>query len=381
MADQTLTAYNPSWRDQLAGWMLGDDPSQERARFVQGLVGSRGLGPTGASVSDFIPGVSNVLGAQEAAQQGDYKGAAMAAIPLPGISAEQRVAGAAEKEAEEAAQRGITAYHGSPHSFDKFDISKIGTGEGAQAYGHGLYFAESEPVAKSYRDALAKDALMMDNRKIVPEAGSPEDIALAHLADAKYQQSSSPWAHADRGMRLALDDASPANKDKFIAARQVLADWQEMGAEPTTAGSMYQVRINAEPQEFLDWDKPIGEQSQKIKDAFFYDKKPEFVGPIKGSEAYLRFVGHDGPGKPVDLRPATQMMVEKGIPGISYLDQGSRGAGEGTKNYVVFNDKLIDIMKKYGIAPIMAGGMLAGVHGNDGNTYSLTPVDHDPFAQ
>ena len=41
----------------------------------------------------------------------------------------------------------ITAYHGSPHSFDQFDLSKIGTGEGAQSYGSGLYFAENEGTA------------------------------------------------------------------------------------------------------------------------------------------------------------------------------------------------------------------------------------------
>ncbi len=53
---------------------------------------------------------------------------------------------------------GIRAYHGSPHDFDRFDISKIGTGEGAQAYGPGLYFAEREGVAKSYRDNLQRPA-------------------------------------------------------------------------------------------------------------------------------------------------------------------------------------------------------------------------------
>ena len=37
--------------------------------------------------------------------------------------------------------KGFTAYHGSPHAFDQFDLSKIGTGEGAQAYGHGMYLA------------------------------------------------------------------------------------------------------------------------------------------------------------------------------------------------------------------------------------------------
>ena len=44
----------------------------------------------------------------------------------------------------------ITTYHGSPHDFDEFDMSKIGTGEGAQAYGHGLYFAENENVANIF---------------------------------------------------------------------------------------------------------------------------------------------------------------------------------------------------------------------------------------
>ena len=52
--------------------------------------------------------------------------------------------------------QGITAYHGSPHEFDQFDLSKIGTGEGAQSYGHGLYFAEAEPVAVGYRNKLVE---------------------------------------------------------------------------------------------------------------------------------------------------------------------------------------------------------------------------------
>ena len=52
---------------------------------------------------------------------------------------------------------GITVYHGSPHKFTKLDSSKIGTGEGAQAYGDGLYFAESPDVAKSYQTALSAD--------------------------------------------------------------------------------------------------------------------------------------------------------------------------------------------------------------------------------
>src|SRR5262249_29620107 len=46
---------------------------------------------------------------------------------------------------------GIEAYHGSRHDFARFDASKIGTGEGAQSYGHGLYFAEEPKVGEAYR--------------------------------------------------------------------------------------------------------------------------------------------------------------------------------------------------------------------------------------
>ena len=50
----------------------------------------------------------------------------------------------------------ITAWHGSPHTFDRFDVNRIGTGEGGQAFGHGLYFAESATVGEHYRRALRR---------------------------------------------------------------------------------------------------------------------------------------------------------------------------------------------------------------------------------
>ena len=49
----------------------------------------------------------------------------------------------------------MTAWHGSPHKFDKFSTEAIGTGEGAQAFGHGLYFAGKKEVADNYRKLLA----------------------------------------------------------------------------------------------------------------------------------------------------------------------------------------------------------------------------------
>ena len=46
-------------------------------------------------------------------------------------------------------------------------------------------------------------------------------------------------------------------------------------------------------------------------------------------------------------REASQKLLEASIPGIKYLDQHSRDAGAGSKNYVIFNDKLIDVNRRY----------------------------------
>lgn len=48
------------------------------------------------------------------------------------------------------------AWHGSPHDFDEFDLGAIGTGEGNQAHGWGLYFAKDKKVSKLYKEVLSK---------------------------------------------------------------------------------------------------------------------------------------------------------------------------------------------------------------------------------
>ena len=49
-----------------------------------------------------------------------------------------------------------SAWHGSPHDFDEFDLGAIGTGEGNQAHGWGLYFAKDKKVSKLYKEVLSK---------------------------------------------------------------------------------------------------------------------------------------------------------------------------------------------------------------------------------
>ena len=144
----------------------------------------------------------------------------------------------------------------------------------------------------------------------------------------------------------------------------VVSKANDLGLKPHT-GKTYEVNINADPEHFLDWDKPLNEQSPQVQ---------EMLGKVSSiAPEYLKSKNLTG-GQIVPQTPqGVQEMAQAGIPGIKYLDQGSRGTGTGTSNYVVFNDKLVNIVKKYGMAGLIAGG---AAH------YSTTPVDHQPeFAQ
>lgn len=231
----------------------------------------------------------------------------------------------------------IRAFHGSPFNFSRFDMSKIGAGEGAQAYGHGLYFAEAEDVARAYRDTLAPPAVDTGYHNIDVE------LAKVHGGD---------WA----AFKAAYPNPPPALK-------AAIADIEARGATGATpSGHMYEVDINADPQRLLDWDKPLSEQpgmAEKLPRTGQYQP----VGEALRRAYRNRFFGGDLIGaREASPAEVSQHLQQTGIPGIRYLDWGSRGGieGERTSNYVVFDDKLIDILRKYGIVPPLAGaGALA----------------------
>lgn len=247
--------------------------------------------------------------------------------------------------------KGIKAFHGSPHDFEKFDISKIGTGEGAQAYGHGLYFAENEGVAKGYRDIL-QDKNFVDPEKLARVAA---DAAGGPLSDGSVMfkgrlWSPSDWVDAFKTGKLSGHDFGPHARTKM---------------EDALKGRMYEVQIHADPEDFLDWDKPLSQQSEKVRQALekFGAVEGEVHPPI-GSQAYEKVVDKTDAMKRGSLPykdrrvVASKQLLEQGIPGIKYLDQGSRASGDGTRNYVVFDDKLISIVKKYGIAAALGAGLI-----------------------
>jgi GNAT superfamily N-acetyltransferase len=84
-----LRAYDPTWRDRLAGLLMGDGrASPERRAVVRGLLGSTGLGTTGMGLLDATPAGMPLAAndAHDSLRQGDYVSGAIGAMALiPGL--------------------------------------------------------------------------------------------------------------------------------------------------------------------------------------------------------------------------------------------------------------------------------------------------------
>lgn len=253
----------------------------------------------------------------------------------------------------------IKAYHGSPHRFDRFDMSKIGTGEGAQAYGHGLYFAEKEGTAKAYRQQLSGDNI--EARNFFKDGSIVDGIGniIVGSKEAARQAVPMPSDHANqiaqdiedwvkKGRKAGTFLKSHEVHEPYRAAYEAAAKAWEGVTYKKNKGALYTTRLDVDPEDLLDWDAPLSQQSEKVRAAL----ESSDYGRMAVSTARTSGFGTADPtGEQIyqALQPygekgaSTQRLREAGIPGIRYLDQGSRASGEGTRNFVIFDDKLISI--------------------------------------
>lgn len=304
---------------------------QPRTETAQGILGA--IGRTIAPAVNYAGG--NIE--RSAQQAGEYAGpagyAAVKTLPTVLQTLVDR-----PKIGSAVTRNDITAYHGTPHDFDRFDLSKIGTGEGAQVYGHGLYFADSPDVAKTYRDTLVQDRV-----------GPASSLLARHGGDIDAAISSAR-AEADRlkGLNLTGDGLKRANS--MIAAQEDnISTLMAMKTGGASSGRLYTVDIPDEHvAKMLDWDKPLSEQSKGVIAAIQAQSGPDIWEKIKGmrGQDYYESYWDAGVGGSRGGVQASASLADMGIPGIRYLDQGSRGAGSGTRNTVVFDDKIIKILKK-----------------------------------
>lgn len=246
----------------------------------------------------------------------------------------------------------LDVYHGSPYKFDRFDASKIGTGEGAQAYGDGLYTAEARDLATTYR------------RKLTAPDGTPVK-------------------NPDQSIQLSIGrlqnqiDQLKASSDP--SAQSMIRAYQNRINELDANGYLYKVDLpDNQIAKMLDWDKPLSQQSPEVQTAMvdrlkaipedsfsdwtqaaYRDKAIDaFTNPessdITGGGLYkflqAQLVGLN-PNSAVGSKGqdlASDYLRQAGIPGIRYLDGGSRGTGAGTSNFVVFpgNENMLTILER-----------------------------------
>jgi len=233
----------------------------------------------------------------------------------------------------------VKAFHGTPHKVDKFSMDKIGTGEGAQAYGHGLYFAENEGVASGYKNILG-NSIFIDGKPV--SANSDGVVAsYLHKTDGNADQAMSILKQDILDLRSSdkhIDAIRASSAEKALVEMESLHDAGRIQARGQ--GNLYNVNLGVEPEDLLDWDAPLSEQLVKEIQQDF----PSYMASgmpnkqVKNPDAYY-FLSEKLGGDAA----ASQYLRNKGIPGIKYLDGNSRSVGEGTRNFVIFDEELIDI--------------------------------------
>lgn len=305
--------------------------------------------------------------------------------------------------------KAMIAYHGTPHRFPAtpenplgvFDASKIGTGEGAQAYGHGIYFTENPEVGKYYKEYLSGQG----GYKLVDEKGKDvtfNDLSSESLAEIYLNGAGGNYDKAKKEL-MSLAESSEEYAPTYIKAVNAIDALKQQGikAVPKGEGSLYTTDLPDEMiDRMLDWDKPLSEQPTAVREALRrritsveptdkfdmggnavlrdnrlgqYDKTRPYpwileASGANGTSAFglsqkdvdQMFGSKDASnllGKQIISRltqqqggqaAASKYLADLGIPGIKYLDAGSRYQGGGTRNFVVFpgEEQKVKILKR-----------------------------------
>lgn len=239
----------------------------------------------------------------------------------------------------------VFAFHGGPRRFTKFAMEHIGSGEGAQAFGHGLYFAENKGIAGTYRNNVAEKHFLRQVKDTYDEDYSPDEALelLLNNPNITSQQKNllsalekDDWLGFDyphQAVNAAL--RQPDNFDLSPETTAALEQWS----------NLYEVRLDIQPSQLLDWDAPFSRQSDTVKqslEALLAGEDLESLKTSTGGELYKLFVTRRG-----GAVAASELLDSVGIPGLRYTDavSRSRSAERATRNIVMFTDDPITITK------------------------------------
>ncbi len=243
-------------------------------------------------------------------------------------------------------------YHGTPHVFDPhpenplgaFRNEAIGSGEGAQAYGYGHYVAGEHGVAKSYKPSYQQitfegqeinssgvrglsSPLSREGGSVISRVGISQDLSELDKPAKIVSDLTSLKADPAQWESVGKEVQDIVNRD--LPKYQAEAKWVEENRHKfgENSGSLYHVEIKPPEEDLLHWDKPLSEQTEKVK-----DNLSKFLGEdisketITGEDLYKHISRNMGPGGRFTRNDqwASQELDKAGIPGIKYRDAGSR---------------------------------------------------------
>jgi len=222
---------------------------------------------------------------------------------------------------------GLTVFHGSPAKFNKFDRTKIGSGEGSQQYGYGHYVTESPAIANSYK-AMAENP---QKRMRVTSKETSDQITKDALIVTNAKQFTG-------GDVTKLADLIQRRPEAFTDPEGLIQRISQYEGRNVPPSYMYEIDLPDEQiAKMLDFDRPLKDQSPEIQ------ALAKQYGLTDADHMGGDLIAAMGAKKPA----GAEMMREAGIPGIKHQQSGRE---DQPTNFIVFpgNEDMLTILKRNG---------------------------------
>lgn len=239
----------------------------------------------------------------------------------------------------------IRTYHGTGASFDKFDFSHMGEGEGSQAFGWGGYVTNSKDIAEDYtrRAKIRKDNGGFEF--VTDMSANNKDMVRQYIYKHK---------DVDKGLDAMRKDISSAlemfpDDEDLKELSNILAKKNEEIAVPDNIAYLYDVDIPDDNGDYLDWenklkkshlDKVNNELARIGKEPIETIYPSRVDGKVRGEDLYDELSSMLG-----SKEAASKLLSDAGFVGIKY-PAGTifGGAKKGDYNYVIFDENNANIV-------------------------------------
>jgi hypothetical protein len=264
------------------------------------------------------------------------------------------------------AERFMTLWHGSPHSFDQFMMDYIGTGEGHQNFGWGLYFTDKKEIANHYKDKLSYYGSgyksLNEDEDVVRVLG---DIIESSKTYLRLHPDFENIRHIRSILGKMLDVEIIKRREKENEIEKSIPKSKKEKSiiraidisDKLPKGYLYEAKIHGELN-FIRWDKPLTEKQYKqIAEQAAKEGKDDYSIAYRDNNGNLVLnIGGDTTGEwfyKKELsrilggdRYASEFLLRAGINGIQYPTEILvKGSHEDSYNYVVFDENAIEIVK------------------------------------